>query len=186
MMINPGFPTYCYRVDACDDLVWVDAAWLAFARENGAAELTEKSVQGRSLWEFIADATTQSLYQEIHRRIRLTGQSSVIPIRCDSPNLKRQMQLTISCEPEGALHYRSVLLRVELQPRFTLLEPSTKRTADELTMCSCCKKCLVEPTDWVELEIMAARLNLLENETAPCLLYSVCPGCTDAARSSSH
>lgn len=63
IMINPRFPTFCYRVDTGDDLVWVDAAWLAFARENGAADLTEISVKERSQWEFIADATTQCLYQ---------------------------------------------------------------------------------------------------------------------------
>ena len=180
-MIDSRFPTYCYRVDARDQIVWVDAAWLAFARENGAADLTEDSVKGRSLWEFIADESTRCFYREIHRRIRSSGQASVIPIRCDSPNLKRHMQLTVSCEPEGTLHYRSVLLRVELRTRFALLEPSTKRTTNRLTMCSCCKRVLIEPVGWLALEAVAAKLNLFESESAPCLFYTVCPDCIDAA-----
>ena len=62
-----------YRVDARDRLVFVDPLWLAFARENGAADLTEQRVIGRSLWDFVADAETIRLYRELHARVRGCG-----------------------------------------------------------------------------------------------------------------
>ena len=42
-------PTYRYRVDAADVLVWVDSLWLSFAQENGAPELVEEAPPGFQL-----------------------------------------------------------------------------------------------------------------------------------------
>ena len=179
-MIPSGFPTYCYGVDVNDDLAWVDSSWLGFANENGASDLTKTPIQGKCLWDFIADESTRNLYREIHRRVRSTGRAIVLPLRCDSPNLKRYMQLTISPGFSGALDYRCILHRVELQPRLTILEYSTKRSSDMLTMCSCCKKVCVEPMGWVHVEAVAAKLHLFDSDTVPQLQYLVCPECVSA------
>ncbi len=183
-MFASPLPTYCYRVDAGDHLVWVDKAWLAFARENGASGITEQSVLGRSLWSFLADDGTRALYRQIHNRIRETQKSVVLPVRCDSPNLKRFMQLAITPEPSGNLHYRSVLVRVELQRQLAVLDARARRSSDQLKMCSCCMKVHVEPGGWVELETVAAAFHLFDNSIAPRLCYSVCHDCVVAAAKS--
>lgn len=179
-MVDAGFPTCCYRVDADDVLIWTDNSWSWFARNNGATELAQSSVQGRCLWDFIADESTRRLYAQVHRRVRTTGKPLVLPVRCDSPNLKREIQMTISKEESGVLHYRCVQLRVEVQTFLAMLEPTIPRSSERLKMCSCCKKLCVEPEGWVDIEKVAAVLHLFAREVAPQLDYSVCPDCAVA------
>ena len=121
-MVTPDLRRYRYRVDATDRINWVDSWWLAFARENGAPELTADSVIGRSLWDFVSGADTRRLFKAIHERVRSSGAPVVLPFRCDSPSLRRHMRLTISREESQQLHYGSVLLRVEPQVLLPVLD----------------------------------------------------------------
>jgi hypothetical protein len=178
-VIQPKTPKFRYRVDAADVLVWVDAWWLAFARENGAPELTEAFVLGRNLWEFVADCTTRKLYQRIHSRVRSTKKTVVVPFRCDSPTVRRHMRLTIYGEDSDQLLYEGMLTRVETGPRLEVLDPSYPRSDALLTMCSCCKRALIESSGWLEVEDAAARLGLFEKPKAPRLSYTICQDCTN-------
>jgi hypothetical protein len=173
-------PKYCYRVDAADRLVWVDAWWLAFAAENGAPELTEQSVLGRSLWDFIEGNEPRRLFAEIHARVRRTSKTLVLPFRCDSPTLQRHLRLKIVPAEQGELHYESILLRVEPQRMLTLLDPQQPRTDAMLTMCSGCKRALLEPVGWLEVEDISVRLRLFESRRVPQLRYTICPDCAVA------
>jgi predicted Fe-S protein YdhL (DUF1289 family) len=179
-MTTPSL-NYRYRVDAADRLTWVDDQWLAFARENGAAGLVEPMVVGRSLWEFMQDDATRELYQEIHERIRATGNPLVMPFRCDSPLLQRHMQLTISREPGGQLMYHSRFVRVIPQPSCALLDPNRERSDAFLSMCSCCKRSLLEPVGWLDLEDISVRLRIFEMPKIPQVHYTVCPSCALSA-----
>lgn len=172
--------TYRYAVDAADRLVWVDDWWLAFARENGAPELTADAVYGRSLWDFVTAGATQQLYAQLHARVRATRQRVVVPFRCDSPRLKRHMRLTIVPQDEGRLDYESVLLRTEPQSALPVLDATRPRSEAVLTTCSCCKRALLESVGWLELEEVAVRLRLFEKPKPPQLRYAVCPGCHQA------
>ena len=177
--------TYRYRVDAADLIVWVDRLWLAFAKENGAPELSEEFVLGRSLWDFVAGDETRRLFSEIHSRVRSSHHRVVLPFRCDSPSLQRHMRLTITEEADGRLMYESVMLRAVPQRTLDILDSSRTRSAGLLTMCSCCKRALLEPLGWLEVEDVSARLRVFETREAPQLRYSICPDCTDAMNNSS-
>ena len=168
---------YRYRVDAADQLVWVDERWLAFARENGATELTEERVLGRSIWDFVSGDATRRVFLELHDRIRQTGKTIVVPFRCDSPTLKRHMRLTISRADAGQLLYQSVVIRVEPQRRLRVLDMSKRRSSAILTMCSCCKRALLESRGWLDVEDVSVRLRLFEAREIPSLRYTVCPEC---------
>jgi hypothetical protein len=170
-------PRYRYRVDTSDVIVWVDPLWLAFAKENGAIDLTEEAVVGRSLWDFVAGAETQQLFLGLHERIRSTGKTMVLPFRCDSPSLQRHMRLTITREEHGRLHYDSLLVRAVPQRPLGLLEKSRPRSHETLMMCSCCKRALLERVGWLDLEDISVRLHLFEAEEVPALRHTVCPTC---------
>ncbi len=171
---------YRYRVNAADELEWVDRLWIAFAEENGAAELTPSSVLGHCLWDFLADEETRNCYRDIHKRVRASGKSVVLPFRCDSPSLQRFMRMTIRAAKDGALMYESQLLRVEPQRSLNALDATTPRSHAVLTMCSCCKRALVEPAGWLEMEDVSARLKLAETPKVPELRYTTCPDCAHA------
>ena len=178
-------PRYRYRVDAADVLIWVDALWLAFARENGAAELTENLVLGRSLWEFVADDETCRLYRAIHARVRSSGKTVVLPFRCDSASLQRYMRLTITRDNQGQLTYESLLVRAVPQRPLQVLESTRTRSDAYLTMCSCCKRALLEPVGWLDVEDVSVRLRLLEAPKVPQLRHTICPECADTLKNAS-
>ena len=145
-MVTPDLRRYRYCVDATDRIIWVDSWWLAFARENGASELTADSVIGHSLWDFVSGADTRRLFTAIHERVRSSGAPAVLPFRCDSPSLQRHMRLTISREVRGSNCFTiAFLLRVEPQVLLTVLDDRRPRSDAFLTMCSCCKRSLLEP-----------------------------------------
>jgi hypothetical protein len=173
---------YRYRLDASDVIEFVDRWWLAFARENSASELDEPAVLGRKLWDFIADGPTQELYREIHERVRTLGNPIEVPFRCDSPNLQRHMQLTISRQDGGRLLYESKLVQAKIQHRLAALDSNMEKSESVLTMCSFCKRALMEPSGWLELENISLKLRMYEQQKVPALLYTVCPDCSDQFR----
>jgi hypothetical protein len=172
-------PKYRYRVDRADTLVWVNSWWLAFARENGAAEITEQSVFGRSLWNFVDDPLTRKIYSELHGRIRATRKPVVLPFRCDSPSVRRDMRMTISPEDHGQLLYECVLVRAEPCRRLALFDTQQERADSFLTLCSCCKRALIEPAGWLDIEDAVARLGVFAQESVPQLRHTVCSRCAD-------
>ena len=173
---------YQYRVDATDAIVSVDPLWIAFAQENGAEELTEQSVVGRSLWDFFAGDETRALFKQVHALVRSRGKKVVLPFRCDSPNLERHMRMTISDQGQGQLSYDNVIVRAVPQFYLGLLDTSRPRSRSFLTMCSCCKRCLLEPHGWLDVVETSLRLRLFEAETPPELRHTICPTCADTQR----
>jgi hypothetical protein len=90
------------------------------------------------------------------------------------------MRMTITREGAGYLLYESVLIRVEPERRLSLLDPQRPRGDSCLTMCSCCKRALLEPSGWLEVADISARLRLFEKPKVPHLRYDLCPDCADA------
>ncbi len=175
---------YRYLIDAEDRLIGVDALWLAFARENGAAELTAASILGRPLSDFVEGDTIRAVYAEIHDRIRTSGKPASFCFRCDSPLLKRHMRLSISPAEAGKLIYDSRVLWTEPQRNLALLDAGQPRSKSFLTVCSCCRKAMVEPGGWQEIENVARSLGLLETDNVPQLRHTLCPECSQAMRHS--
>jgi hypothetical protein len=180
-MVSFSLPKYRYAVNANDAITSVSPLWLAFARENGASQLTCEAVMGRSLWDFIDGVETTRLYKAIVQRVRTSILRVMVPFRCDSPTLRRYMRLEITRQPEGSVQFDGVLERVEPTTRLNLLDPAFPRSRATLTLCSCCKRALVEPYGWLEIEDVAVRLHLLEEKNAPQLRSAVCPECLAAA-----
>ena len=153
----------------------MDRQWLAFAMENGVPSLTEASLRGSSLWQYISDASTQHLYHVILDRVRETGSPLTLPFRCDGPDRKRFMALNIRRTEESGLELRSILLREEATGPIGLLDAKAPRSGQMLRMCSWCKK--VETGDWIEPEQAVKRLNLFHEPVLPCIIHVTCPGC---------
>ncbi len=175
-------PVYRYCLDEANVIVCVDHWWLAFAQENNAAGLNENTVVGRALWDFIADEPTRMLYQEINDHVRASGNPIKVPFRCDSPTLQRYMQLTISKQANGKLLYESALLRAVPQRRLAVLDSQQKRSNAFLTMCSFCKRTLIEPSGWLAMEDISLNLRMYDKQTVPELRYTVCPDCANELR----
>lgn len=176
-MVRASLPRYRYTVDAHDTITGVSPLWLGFARENGAAQLTAEAVIGQDLWRFICGTETIQFYRAILQRVRTTARRIVVPFRCDSPTLRRYMRLDITRGDQGAVQFEGILEHVEPMTRLNLLDPVFPRSHEVLTMCSCCKRVLLEPHGWLNIEDAAARLHLFEQEQAPHVRQAVCFEC---------
>ncbi len=180
-MDQPLLPRYRYVINRQDVITSVCPLWLAFARENGAPQLTGEAVIGRPLWEFIEGQETTHFYQLLLQRLRSNNASTIVPFRCDSPTLRRYMRLELTPDSEGNIRFDGVLERVEQTVPYQMLEPTFPRSAQMLTLCSCCKRILVESCGWLELGDVADRLRLRTKPQAPKLRNSICPECLAVA-----
>lgn len=175
-----GPARYDYRLDAHDRIEWVSDGWLAFALENGATDLTEERVLGRPIWDFIADDELRAAYRRIFAKTRTTGRAWSGPFRCDSPTLRRFMQLEVAWERAQALHLSGILLHVEPCEPVRLLDAGALCSDARVTMCGICKNLLIEPAGWIPLE-EGIRLRSLANcSKRPRIRYEVCPDCRRA------
>ena len=170
-------PVFEYQLDANDVLVSVSDDWLAFARENGASELVAESVVGKSLWDFIPDEPTRTLYRDVFATVRATDQPVVVPFRCDSPTLQRFMRLEVRHHPGCGIDLRSILVRAEPCERQLLLDRTARQSHNCVTMCSCCKQVLVEPHGWLSLEEANRHPRLCLVGKRPHIRYEVCTAC---------
>jgi len=165
------------QVDARDKIIFVDANWIVFAAQNGLPSLTLELVKGQSLWDYISDETSRQFYKALARKVRRTGVLVGVPFRCDSPECRRFMKMFILNLAEGALEYRSVLLREEARLKVDLLDPDFPRTREMVTMCAWCKK--VHADEWMEAEEAVRVLGLFEQKRLPQITHGVCPACQE-------
>jgi hypothetical protein len=170
--------TFQYEIDAQDRICLVSDAWLKFAQDNGAYELTREAVVGTLLWDSVADGETKHLYEMLFAKVRRTGVSSTIPFRCDSPDCRRHMALTIARAPGGALVLTGRLVREERRSSMALLDSSVERSREMATVCSWCKRMRMTSDVWVELEEAISSRGLFDSAPMPRITHGICGECT--------
>jgi hypothetical protein len=114
------------------------------------------------------------------RRVRGELRSIELPFRCDGPEVRREMDISIASQASGRFVVFSAQLRGEeerdeFQP---LLAAETPRSEEALTMCGWCDRFLVDD-EWVEVEEAATRLRLFVLPTMPTISHGVCPDCSE-------
>jgi hypothetical protein len=165
-----------YAIDEQDHLVKVDQGYYRFAEENGWEEAGTSL--GRSLWDYVAGHEMRKLQRLLVRRVRDEVGDVELPFRCDSPGVRREMNIRIVARPGGRVVLFSARLRSEEardSPQL-LLDPDTPRSEDELSMCGWCDRFEVDG-EWVEVEEAARRLELFNRAELPALSHGICPDC---------
>jgi hypothetical protein len=167
-----------YLIDNSDRIVKVSAAWLKFARENGAEESCHPDrVLNRSIWEFIEGFETSLLYEIVLKKVRKTCRSVRLPFRCDAPSKRRFLELLITPVQDDYIEFASTLLREELRDCVDLLEPGISRSGTIIKMCSMCKKVELPGNLWVEVEDAIATLRLFDTGVLPPISHGLCRNC---------
>jgi hypothetical protein len=165
-----------YAIDEQDRLVKVDEGYYRFAEENGWGEAGTSL--GRSLWDYVAGQEMRKLQRMLVRRIRDEVGDVELPFRCDSPGVRREMNMRIVARPGGRVVLFSARLRSEQArdlPQL-LLDPETPRGDDILEMCGWCDRFEVDG-EWVQVEEAAKRLGLFDRAELPALSHGICPDC---------
>lgn len=165
--------SFVLHVDADGRIRHVNDAWLSFGRENHLPQ--DRPVLGRELLAFIADTTTQQLYATLLERVRRVRQPMTFPFRCDSPALRRFMEMQMRPLADGAVEFRSRIVRSEPRPPVALLDPAVLRSEQLIRMCGWCKQVAIP--DWVEVEVALLRMNWFQQSRLPGLTHGICPAC---------
>ena len=168
---------FVYSVDHADHIVAVDDRWLEFARDNAAPELTRESVEGQNIWSFIGDVDTQLIYRMVFDAVRTKMRPMIVSYRCDSPTLRRYMQLICLPKPKLAIEIRSYITHEEPRPYVALLDSELARSDEVVTICAWCKKCKLNEFDWREIEDALPELELFSESMLPQVSHGMCPDC---------
>ena len=92
-----------YRLDNTDRIFDTGGAWNQFAKENAGTELLGSAVIGRSLYDFIHGDVSRMFVRTLVDGVRILNRPRMVPYRCDSPGLRRYMEMSITCEPGGGI-----------------------------------------------------------------------------------
>ena len=167
-----------YRIDGSGCLAYVSGAWNAFAAANGAPHLLSSSVLGRPLREFISDPETRHIVEALVRRATDTRTTVRVSLRCDAPHERRRLQMMVIPLHDGVVEFRTRPHILESRAAVPMLDRTTSRTAELLTMCSWCNRVRVEG-GWHEVEEAVDRLGLFEAPALPGLTHGICRDCAD-------
>lgn len=165
-----------YRINARDEIVFVDEAWEAIASALPAPHVRPASVTGRVLWEFIGDGVTRALYEQLLARVR-AGRTAQFNLRCDSATYRRLVRMTVAPETEGCVDFRTETLEVHRREPQPLLSLDIPRSDDFVRACGWCNRIDVGTDDWIEVEDAVERLRLFEQDAVPHLSHGVCESC---------
>ena len=169
-------PTMSYRVDAENRISWVSEEWWPFAQANAGLKLRPEQVVGTNLLDHISDSSSRELYETLLRRIRQTEQSVLLDIRCDSPELRRFLVLSISSLMDGSVTFLSRTVRMEPRPAQPLLQAGAGHSRRRVRMCGWCKRVAVG-SEWVEVEEAAPHLPVTASGQWPEISHGICPPC---------
>ena len=162
------------RIDSVDKISFVNDAWASFAVANGASHLPALA-PGTSLFDHIFGMPVRQVYRDLVQRVRESGVEVSFPFRCDSPDLRRYLEMCIVPLPGDEVEFRSRIIREEQRTPPVFTTESGRCHPQQIAMCSWCKK--IAAPDWVEVEVAVGKLGLIEGADQPLISHGMCPEC---------
>lgn len=169
-----------YTLDSRDRIVAVGGDWDGFARDNDGSDVLARTVIGRRLEEFITGDATRMFVRTMLMSARTLKRSIRRPYRCDSPQWRRLMEMTIVPLAQEMLEVRHHQLHAEPLPYTMAITAVTSTAAsDFVKRCSICNRIRAGKV-WSEVDAA-----VLDGRLAPTgtlrVIYGVCPDCLHAA-----
>lgn len=163
-----------YWLDIKDRIIRTNLIWDNFAEDNeGGARSFSDEIIGKSLFSFISGDATKMFVSTMIQRVRITKKRLDVDYRCDSPEMKRFMKMTIVPEEGELIRVENSLEKEE--PFENSIKFKYKRREHLVKRCSMCQK-LNHNNKWFEPEEFAATLNVKLDEEIP-VIYTVCENC---------
>ena len=167
-----------YSIDKNDHIIEIGENWNSFAEENyGADKCHSNLIINKPIWDFVEGEETRFIYKIIFESVRKNFSPVTIPHRCDSPGMRRFMELDIIPQIKETILLRSKILRIEERECNKLLEPEIKKSDEFIRMCSMCKKVVLSSGEWVEVEEVVVSMKFFEKYNLPNITHGICPMC---------
>ena len=167
-----------YCIDRDNRLCSFNDEWDCFALTNKSAGIVAEKLLGSNLLDHISDDTLRYLTEQLIDKVRKEAVIINLPMRCDSPDVMREMSIGLSPGDSGEVRFVVKLLRSELREPVAFLDPEVERRDEFLSLCSWCKRVSHEGA-WKSLDDAIRVLSLLEAERPPKITHSLCPDCRD-------
>lgn len=171
-------PPVVYCIDRNNILCSFNEEWNRFAVTNNSDGIVAGKLLGTNLLDHISDDTLRHLTEQLIDKVRKEAVTISLPMRCDSPDVIREMSIGLSPGEGGEVQFVVKLLRAELREPVALLDPGVERSDEFLSLCSWCKRVAHEGT-WKSLDDAIRALSLLEAERPPKVTHGLCPDCRD-------
>jgi len=167
-----------YTLDPDDTITAVTGDWDRFALDNGGDESLSTKVIGRRLDHFISGDVTLMFVRTLLMSARTLKRTVERPYRCDSPQLKRFMEMTIVPRGDGVLEVCHRQVRSEPY-RYSLPVTGAMPGAGSnfVKRCSLCQRIRVGQM-WSEVDDAILEGRLPKGAAAKLgVVYGVCPDC---------
>ena len=169
-----------YWIDSRDRIIRVSEAWDDFAMANNGDGTRGESVIGKRLWRFIQGDATRMWLDAILGQARISGNVLVKPYRCDSPTLKRFMQMTVCSDPYGGVRLEHELLRTEAMDAAVEVRFALDHFPETILRCSICNKLNIGK-QWHEPDDTAVQRRLVAGSPLK-IAFGVCDDCLQLSK----
>lgn len=177
----PDDDSIFYRLDARDRIVEAGSdAWDEFARQNGGGKALRVQIEGTSLYAHVAGEASRMFVWTMLDGVRKLGRSATKLYRCDSPQLKRQMEMTITPSGKGGLLVTHRTVRTEAMLRPVSFAAKAHHTTGLLLRCSMCNRLRINGA-WYEPDAANFSAAQPPPSGAVAVAYSICEACSETA-----
>ena len=141
-----------YVIDAERKIVSVGGAWEQFSDENGGQNLSLADIKDKSIFDFVVGDSSRLWLDSLIRMALESKEPVQRPYRCDSPDTRRYMLMTIVPEESGLLTVQHALVAQEARsPRVSITRQEQTATREPSLQCTVCGK--IKSGDyWVEAD----------------------------------
>lgn len=176
---NTSPPSLEYWIDGEDRILAVNEAYVADIHEHGPtcddpAEHVHERLIGRVLWDVLPQAA--EWYRPLVHLARAEAKAIAFAFRCDTPSLRRLMEMRIIAHDDGIVRFVSTLIGQQPRHAVALLQEGIPRGTMLVSMCSWCKRVRAGAT-WLEVEQALGRLGVSEAEPMPAVSHGICQSC---------
>lgn len=165
-----------YWLDRDDRIVKVGGAWDRFALDNDGPAARADAVVGRPIWDFVVGDASRMWLESLLGYARLHDATITRRYRCDSPDVRRYLSMTVVREGRHHLRVEHLVESVEPRERIVGIAAASNRAAGTRLRCSICGRIKGDDA-WREPEDAA----LADRPDAPrsefTVIYSVCAEC---------
>ena len=171
-----------YRIDDANNIVSVCEDWDERTDSLAAPAPHSGELIGTSILNHVTGAENKQIFNLLFAQCRKTRQILFVQFRCDSPDMRRWMELELRPREQGHIEVISRIVDTATRPYVALLDCLAKRSANTVRICSWCKRVQVGEV-WNEVEDAVNLLGLFRNEEQPSLQQGMCETCeTDLNR----
>ncbi len=169
--ISTGSKTiYWLNQDEC--IAKVCSQWDQFAYENDGKVVVQSRVASRPIWDYISGDATKMWLRTLLNLCRVRNAPVERPYRCDSPEKKRYMTMTIFPEEGGKLRVEHRVKKEEERSKPVYIAPGT---GNKLCFrCSICGR-IKKDEQWYEPD--DSTLNAGNSDRTHQVAYTVCGQC---------